>query len=110
MTISINARKRMEKTIARRVILDAIAAGYTLNVYNGGETDELPEPSNKVRTILGAMFGTDEEHLIFFKEGKRKGWVWFVYGNDGWDVVSDYTTNLEDVMKGANDLADKYSG
>jgi hypothetical protein len=36
------------------------------------------------------------------------GWVRFVYGNDGWDVVSDYTTNLEPHMKNADKLADYY--
>ena len=25
-------------------------------------------------------------------------WVWFVYGNDGWDVVCDYTINLESII------------
>ena len=32
-----------------------------------------------------------------------------VYGNDGWDVVNDYTVNLESVMKRANLIADKHS-
>lgn len=38
-----------------------------------------------------------------------EGWVYVVMGNDGWDVISDYTTNLEPLMSGANRLAEKYS-
>jgi len=107
--MSVKMRQMVEKRIARRVILDALAAGYTLNVNNGGDTHELPAPSDKVKVILGAMFAADEDYLIFYKEGKKVGWVWLIYGNSGWDVVSDYTCNLEDVMKGASDLADKYA-
>jgi len=39
--------------------------------------------------------------------GAPSGWVYFVYGNDGWDVVSDYTTNLEAVLKGSGELAER---
>ncbi len=35
------------------------------------------------------------------------GWVRFIYGNDGWDVISDYTTNLEPVMKLVQPLIDR---
>lgn len=111
--MSVKMRQRVEKIIARRVILDAIAAGFYLNVDNGGDEGELPKPSNKCKEVLNAMFATDDEHLVFYKlngkQMRKVGWVYFVYGNDGWDVVNDYTTNLNPVMQGANELADKYS-
>jgi hypothetical protein len=106
--MSVKMRQRVEKMIARRLIRDAISAGYTINVYNGGDTNELPEPSDNLKTILGAMFATDDERLLLYKEGRRCGWVWFVYGNDGWDVISDYTTNLEHIMDGANKVSQRY--
>lgn len=34
------------------------------------------------------------------------GWVRFVYGNDGHDVISDYTTNLESVLEPINAYAE----
>ena len=61
------------------------------------------------------MFTTDEDKLLFYKQedigtvNALYGWVFFVYGNDGYDVVNDYTINLESVMKEANELADKYA-
>jgi len=121
--MSIKMRQRIERMIARRVVLDCIAAGYALNVNNGGDTHELPAPSRSVKEVLGAMFATDEEYLTVYKLVKNRrdprpdmdswkniGWVWFVYGDgDGSTVVSDYTVNLEPVMKGASELADKYA-
>jgi hypothetical protein len=109
MTAMIKARQRIERSIARRFILDALAAGYTIRVNDG--TDDVAEehgPFNKVRDVLAAMFTVDQEHLILCRDGKRCGWVQFVYGNDGNDVIADYTTNLEPLMAGANALADKY--
>lgn len=103
------SRQRLERRIVRRVILDGKKAGYLFNIYNGGEGYELSEPTARVKALLNAMFATDDEQLFFFKGGKRVGWVRFVYGNDGWDVVCDYTANLEDVMSGATILANKYS-
>jgi hypothetical protein len=105
--MSVKARQRLERMIARRVVLDGIRAGYSLSVDNGGDEDEIVK-STKAKDILEAMFATDDEKLYFYKGDTCVGWVWFVYGNDGYDVVSDYTTNLEEVMKGADELAAKY--
>lgn len=102
-------RQRVERQIARAAINGLLAAGYTVSVNNGGDTDEI-EPSTDARAILKEMFATDEEHLIAHRDGKRSGWVFFVYGNDGWDVISDYTTNLEQALAGAKALADKIGG
>ena len=38
------------------------------------------------------------------------GWVYLVFGNDGWDVISDYTTNLEFLMGEALKISDHYAG
>jgi hypothetical protein len=106
MPMTVEARQRIERRIARRTIKEAIAAGYKLGVHNGEEL--VIRDSTNVPKILAEMFTTDEEHLFFYNaEGKRVGWVFFVYGNDGWDVICDYTTNLEDVMERVQVLSDK---
>lgn len=104
--MTVAARQSVEKRIVRRVVADALAAGYALNVNNGGDGPELSQPTTKRRTILKELFATSDEHLLCYKEGKRVGWVYFVYGN-GTDVVSDNTTNLDGVLKGAQELADR---
>jgi hypothetical protein len=104
-------RINLEKRIARVIVRDAIKAGYFLNVNNGGDENELLMPVGYPEMVLEKMFQTDEEHLLIYNptNGKQIGWVFFVYGNDGWDVVNDYTTNLESIMRNANKIADKHS-
>lgn len=110
MNQSITTQQRVERVIVRRIIHDALRAGYALNVFNDDGYDyELPEPSTKTKSILDAMFATDEEWLWFFRDNKRVGWVFFVYGNSGWYVISDYSTNLESVLEGANKLVNRFS-
>lgn len=66
-------------------------------------------------------FAGDECHIfVHAKEGelieddalKSIGWVYCVFGNDGWDVISDYTTKLDGLglMADAEKLSDHYSG
>jgi len=104
--MNIKLRQQVERRIAGAFVREAIKQGYSMTVNNGGDTDEI-EPSNTERAILDAMFATDDEHLIVIKDGKRIGWVRFIYGNGGWDVISDYTTNLEHLMGPATALAAK---
>jgi len=100
--------RELEERIASVIIEDALAAGYLLSVYDG-EDYVLVRSKNKV-TVLTAMFSTNEDHLVVYRPGQRRaGWVRFVYGNSGWDVVCDYTCNLEHIMTRANALSDEYS-
>jgi hypothetical protein len=100
-------RKRIagERAVGRRVVRDLLAAGYTLTVGNGGEEPEIKN-STSFKAVSNAMMLTDEEHLIARKNGERS-WVFFVYGNDSWEVICDYTTDLEDVLKGAFAVCDR---
>ena len=113
MTATIKRRIEMEKRIVRKVVRDLIGAGYKLNVNNGGDSSELPLPSAIAREVLKVMFATDDEWLLVYKDvaplgETRIGWVRFIYGNDGYDVMADWTMNLESALAGAMTLADKY--
>ena len=94
--------------IARRLITDAIAAGYNIKVYDG--QDILSPQKQNAKSILDLMFGVDEEFLFIYKNYTRIGWVRFIYGNEGWDVISDYSTSLGElgIMKEAEKLADEW--
>jgi hypothetical protein len=99
-------RRKLERQIAIRVVKDALAEDWLVTVDNGGEDPALVR-SDSQRAVLAAMFATDDETLSFSQDGVRKGWVRFVYGNSGWDVVNDYSTGIEALMEGANGLADE---
>lgn len=107
--MSVAVRQQVERRIARRVIRDCLAAGYTISVNDGGETTL--KCSRTPRRIVAAMMTTDEDYLLIHRRGEKQafGWVRFIYGNDGPDVINDYTTNLESVLTGANKLADSLS-
>jgi hypothetical protein len=96
----------LEKLIMKQCIADLLAAGYTISVHDGEETILLK--STEGDAIFAAMYTTDEDYLhVFSKAGKPVGWVHFIYGNDGPDVINDYTASLEDALKRTNALADE---
>lgn len=57
----------------------------------------------------------DDETFYLTKVGRKgKGgkfsWLKAVYGGDGWDVISDYSIDLEPLMEGeVKRLIEKYS-
>ena len=104
--MNVKLRQTFEKKIARLFVTEALDAGYNISVDNGGDEFELAHSTDK-KAIMAAMFATDDERLHLSRDGKNVGWVWFVYGNSGWDVISDYTTNLEHLMPKVEKLSDK---
>lgn len=95
------ARIKVERDIVTLVVDALIHAGFTLREREDG---------NKLTRgqLLSLLFDLDEAVVIAeHPEHKRPtGWVYFVFGNDGYDVISDYTTNLEDVLAPINAYAD----
>lgn len=98
--------QRIEKEIATAFIRSAIAAGYTFEIDNGGDEDEIIKTAGEEKT-LEAMFATDEDRVYVVNDGKAIGWVWFVYGN-GADVITDYTVKLEELLTNAHAVAEQY--
>jgi hypothetical protein len=97
-----------ERKIARKVIDDAIAAGHTIDVFDG---EAVPlKGSSDAEQIIGAMFSTDSDSLIIKKDGKRIGSVVFIYGNSGHDVIADYSMDLHTLLQGAGQLAEQLEG
>jgi hypothetical protein len=100
---------RAEREIREKTVDALLAAGYGLNLHNGGDAEELTYYTFDRAEILAAMNLTDEEWLLAKKLNGPSGWVRFVYGNDGWDVINDYSVNLEDVLAPVNEYADSLS-
>lgn len=121
MTISNAIRQKIEREIVGSFVQAALAKGYRLGVSleRGYDvSDGMLLGSRDRRKIMDAIFDGDDAHIFvqsaagnLVEDGRvvSEGWVYVVLGNDGWDVISDYTTNLEPLMKGANRLAERYS-
>lgn len=97
MDNEVKARIAIETKIAKKAISELIKAGYTLGVHDGEEL--VLRNCTDQKALIKAMQSVDEEHLMVYKDNKRVGYVFFVYGNSGWDVIADYTTNLDPTME-----------
>lgn len=87
-------RIRTEGKIFRKTVTEAIAAGYTVSLCDGEEWTV--KKSTDKTAIIEAAFSTDEDILRLRRaDGSAIGNLWFIYGNDGYDVISDYTASEE---------------
>lgn len=104
-----NIDQNIERMVAARVIDAALAAGYAVSVFDGEETPL--KCSRDKDAILAAMFSTDEDYLLLHRpwgdgdpvpetrhEREHFAWIRCIYGNCGWEVVNDWTTNIDALM------------
>ena len=95
MTYANKHRQFVEKQIARYAINTLIEAGFYLTVHDGVE--DTIETSQDAPKVFQAMFGTDGDWLVAYEPigslFDNRGWIRFIYGNDGVDVISDYTVS-----------------
>ena len=105
--MNLHKRQEIERRIYSRIVKDAIASGFNVSVFDGEEF--ALEHSSKYAEIMAAGFSTDEDALVIYNGDQRLGFVSFIYGNYGWDVIHDYTANdtIETLLAGAIALADK---
>ena len=104
--MKVELRQKIERAIAREAIKGLLADDFKISVFDGEQTTL--KDSTNAAAIETAMFTTDEDQLhVSHQHVDEKGWVLFIYGNDGHDVIADHTTNLEMSLKGAAELADK---
>jgi hypothetical protein len=100
----------IETQIIQATVNALRAHGYLLGV-NDGEVTTIKR-SVDVREVLRAMRTTDEDYLLVYSSMTRAriGWVRFIYGNgnDGLDVISDYTVNLEPIMVKITEMINEY--
>lgn len=106
MSPEVAHRQYIEAQIINLIVIEAISKGYSVSVHDGEETTV--EKSTDFDTITKATMTTDEDTLIIHdKSGERIGMVYLVYGNDGWDVIADYTLNdqINDILIPAEQFA-----
>jgi hypothetical protein len=85
-------RLRNEKRMASALVRACLTRGYTVSLHNG-EDWEISHSRN-YRELMAALFSTDEETVVIREtDGRKVGWFFLVYGNSGYDVVSDYADN-----------------
>jgi len=104
-SMSVKMRQEVERKIATAFVTSAIQDGYGMTVdYGDGSSEKFVS----IKATLTAMFQGDDDMLVLYKQDKSVAWIHFVYGNDGWDVISDYSVNLEPIMTAAKKISAHY--
>lgn len=111
-------RARIELRVVRKLLAVFLTEGWkvTVDAERGYDGDGRLLASSDVEEIVRNAFQYDDCHLFFHRPQQTKflsggridcvGWVRLVFGNDGWDVISDYSTNLEEKLKPINEWVD----
>jgi hypothetical protein len=97
-------RIECEREIVRATIEAAIARGFKLAHVDDG--DIVPTPD--VDAAVEAVFAVDTAHVFFGDQESGYSWLFFVLGNSGWDVLSDYTTDLDNAVKDTDALVSRW--
>lgn len=95
-----NFRQVIEQAIVRKVVATLLADedNYTISVHDGDGVTL--RRSRDINAIVGAMMTTDEEMLLVYPHnGNDRRTIIFIYGNNGFDVINDYSTSLESIME-----------
>lgn len=101
----------IQKRIISVAVTSLLAAGFTIDVNdNDGDRETHLKSSADHAAIMAAIFNPEldsADYTLDVIRGRTHfGWVRLIDGN-GAVVITDYTTNLEEVLKPANALADK---
>jgi hypothetical protein len=99
-----------ERRIVRATVDALLSAGMALFVDGQGDENRPAAPTTDRAAILAELMEMDDEFLIAVRPTDAPGtgrFVRFVYGNDGFDVISDYTVSLEDAIRPALTLANR---
>ena len=102
-------RIALERKIIRKLVQVALAWGNVISVHDGEEF--CLKRSSSLTAIMNAIQSTDMDMLQIRNEyGTITGRVQCVYGNDGYDVISDYTVNdrMETIMNVVEAYASKF--
>lgn len=102
---TVKNRVAMEKRILKSAVEELINHGFTITIRHEGEPTGI-NASTDVSAIIEEAHGVDECQ-IDVKSPTANGAVFFVYGNDGYDIICDYTMNLEPYLVKTFALADK---
>jgi hypothetical protein len=104
--------QKLTRRMAHHIADACIATGCTVSLDNGGmeDGDGFAIQTKDASALKKEMWATDEERLIMHDaNGKCVGWIFLVYGNDPWELVSDYSDNpaTEALMEGVNAYSEK---
>lgn len=122
--MSRRAIQEVEEKIVGAFVDSCLKEGYKLTVslergYDYDDESTCVQNSDNKKKIMEMAFAGDDCHIFVMKKDEPPiiddqinciGWVFFVMGNDGYDVISDYTTGktMEGLLKESKKISDYY--
>ncbi|UVO30323.1 hypothetical protein [Bradyrhizobium arachidis] len=88
--------RRIDREIATKLMDALIADGYTITC-DLQDTEHEFERSTDRDGILDYMWQVEIVEMWAHK-GKKRGWLRLIFDENGWDLVQDYTTDLEHIV------------
>lgn len=78
------------------LIRSALARGWTVSVFDGieGDGERVVTRSTNFDEIFDSLDTTEGDVLVFYQDGKAKGEVWLIWGNDD-DLISNSSDGLD---------------
>ena len=102
-------RQEIEMLIAGKLVRTLLSAGFQISVWDG-EAYGI-QKSTTAADILKALRTTDEDVLYCRKDENgtiTSGSINLVYGNDGYDVISDNSCSLEPFLEPVTEYAETF--
>lgn len=103
---AVRGRARLEMAIVTSAVTELLSHGYTLSVDDG---EEVYAPTREASVVFAELMDTDEDYLLVTRGEDNVGIVRFVYGNDGWDVINDWSVCLDQHLTNTMALVDRLS-
>jgi len=99
--------QQSEQRIIRCVVTELLDQGFTLSVLDE-EGDFSVQNTRNYASVLNEIGLCDcETILVSHPDNKRVGTIELVYGNDGYDVISDLSCWVDEIIPKTNALIDQ---
>lgn len=103
MTITEMEKKiRQTRNIVCRYLSALLIADYHLRIDDG---EQIHAETGSTNVLLEQMFAVDD-CVVLARKGETVSMLRFVFGNEPYEVLSDYSVSLEEVLKPTNTYAD----
>jgi hypothetical protein len=88
----------VEKAITKRIVKSALNQGYLVGASADDSAD--CDPCQDIEKILAACFAYDcvDLSLAATSDDMPSGWIALNYFNDGLEIITDYSGDLEDFV------------
>ena len=85
-----------DKAGVQQVYRTLIKNGYTVEVQDG-DGNRFKDLKTEAEVIANVM-SCDDGYFIAYHTGQRIGFIWFVFGNEPYEVIADHSVSLSHVL------------